>query len=138
SGYAYLADARACYAVWGADGKVRQLDRLYPRLAASPGSAALIGSSVQQLDVATVVKASQVVSSEIMLPRLIETLMTIALQNAGADRGLLILPREGAYRIEAEALARDDKVDVVLSQASITDPSAPEALLRYVFARNRV
>jgi hypothetical protein len=132
SGYAYLGNARACYAVWGADGKVRQLDRLYPRLAASPGSAAVIGSSVQQLDVATVVKASQVVSSEIVLPRLIETRMTIALQNAGADRGLLILPREGAYRIEAEARARGDKVDVVLSQASIMDPSAPEALLRYV------
>ena len=34
NGYAHLHDARACYALWGADGKVRQLDRLYPRLAA--------------------------------------------------------------------------------------------------------
>ena len=46
----------------------------------------------QQLDVAAVVKASQALSSEMLLPRLIERLMTIALQNAGADRGLLILP----------------------------------------------
>src|ERR1700704_3829355 len=32
NGYAHLHDARACFALWGADGKVRQLDRLYPHL----------------------------------------------------------------------------------------------------------
>ena len=55
-------------------------------------SCADIGSAVQQLDVASVVKASQALSSEIVLPRLIERLMKIAIENAGADRGLLILP----------------------------------------------
>ena len=66
---------------------------------------ATIGSPVQQLDVASVVKASQAVSSEIVLPKLIERLMTIALENAGADRGLLILPAEDDYLIQAEARA---------------------------------
>jgi signal transduction histidine kinase len=67
NGYVHLRDARACYALWGADGKVRQLDRLYPHLATTggPRSTATIGSPVQQLDVASVVKASQAVSSEI-------------------------------------------------------------------------
>jgi PAS domain S-box-containing protein len=89
-----------------------------------------MGSSVRQLDVMTVVKASQALSGEMVLPKLIERLMTIALQNAGADRGLLILPDKDDYRIEAEAWVSGDKVE--LRQASSARPSAPEALIRYV------
>src|SRR5580700_430639 len=76
----YLQDARYGYLRWGAEGKVRQLDRLHPSLAApeAHGPTANIGASVQQLDVATVVKASQALSSEIVLSKLIERLMTIA------------------------------------------------------------
>src|SRR6202034_2665264 len=86
-------NARYCYLRWGADGKVRQLDRLHPHLAAAEGTGltATTESPVQQLDVASVVKASQALSSEIVFSKLIERLMTIALENAGADRGLLIL-----------------------------------------------
>ena len=126
---------------WGADGKVRQLDRLYPHLAAPqghrtaahhriPGSAARCGS---------VVKASQAVSSEIELPKLIERLMTIALENAGADRGLLILPAEHDYSIQAEARATGDKVEVALCQKAIARISCPEspAALRHPLARKR-
>src|SRR5260370_9607348 len=58
--------------------------------------------------------------------------MKFALQNAGADRGLLILPRADAYRIEAEAQARGDKVEVVLRHAPIEGATSPEAVLRYV------
>jgi signal transduction histidine kinase len=131
---AYLRNARDCYLRWGADGKVRQLDRLYPHLTAVEGHRlpAGIGSPVQQLDLATVVKASQAVSSEIVLPRLIERLMTIALENAGADRGLLILPTDDAHLIQAEAQATGDRVDVVLCQTPISGATCPESLVRYV------
>jgi PAS domain S-box-containing protein len=131
---AYLRNARYCYLRWGADGKVRQLDRLYPHLAAAEGNGptATIGSPVQQLDVASVVKASQAVSSEIVLPKLIERLMTIALQNAGADRGLLILPAEDDHLIQAEAQAAGDQVEVVLGQKPIRGMTCPESLVRYV------
>jgi PAS domain S-box-containing protein len=134
NGNVHLHDARACYALWGADGKVRQLDRLHPRLAAPEGRrpTATIGAPVLQLDVASVVKASQAVSSEIVLPKLIERLMTIALENAGADRGLLILPAGDDHLIQAEAQATGDKVEVVLCQKSVTGIICPEALLRYV------
>jgi hypothetical protein len=52
---AYLLNARSCYLRWGADGKVRQLDRLYPRLAAAEGqrSTGAFGSPIRQLDVAS-------------------------------------------------------------------------------------
>jgi PAS domain S-box-containing protein len=134
NGYADLQDARACYALWGADGKVRQLDRLYPHLAVAETRRprATIGSPVQQLDVASVVKATQAVSSEIELPKLIERLMTIALQNAGADRGLLILSAEDDYLIQAEAQATGEKIGVVLCQKPITGLTCLESLVRYV------
>jgi PAS domain S-box-containing protein len=131
---AYLRNAKYCYLRWGADGKVRQLDRLYPQLAAAEGDrpTATMGSPTQQLDVATVVKASQAVSSEIELPKLIQRLMTIALENAGADRGLLILPVEGDYLIQAEARAAGDRVEVVLCQKPIKGITSPVSLVRYV------
>jgi len=104
---AYLCNARSCYLRWGAHGKVRQLDRLYPHLAVAEGHGprATIGS-IQQLDVASIVKASQALSSEIELPKLIERLMTIAIENGGADRGLLILPAEHDHLIQAEQRRR--------------------------------
>lgn len=133
--YAYLRDARYGYLRWGADAKVRQLERLYPRLHVAEDGGGAIGKaseSVQQMDVTAVVKASQAVSSEIELPRLIETLMKIALQNAGADRGLLILSRHNDFRIEAEGTSSGDEFTVVMHQAPVSGPDCPEALLRYV------
>jgi PAS domain S-box-containing protein len=131
---AYLREARDCYLRWGAYGKVRQLDRLYPHLAAAEEQrpAAIIGSPVQHLDVASVVKASQALSSEIVLPKLIERLMKIAIENAGADRGLLILPAGDEYLIQAEARATGDQVEVAMRQEPITRITCPESLVRYV------
>jgi PAS domain S-box-containing protein len=131
---AYLRNARYCYLRWGADGKVRQLDRLYPQLAAMEGDrpTATMGSPTQQVDVASVVKASQALSSEIELPKLIECLMTIALENAGADRGLLILPAGDDYLIHAEAGAAGDQVEVVLCQKKLAGTACPESLVHHV------
>jgi PAS domain S-box-containing protein len=128
----YLLKARDGYLRWGADAKVRQLDARHPWLASFNGRGATRSKKPQdqQLDVAAVAKASQALSSEMFLPRLIERLMTIALQNAGADRGLLILPRQTGYGIEAEA--RTDGEGVVLHLGSSADHAAPEAIIRYV------
>ncbi len=134
SANAHRREARNCYLRWGADGKVRQLDRLYPHLAAveKRRPSAAIGSAIEQLDVASVVKASQALSGEILLPKLIDRLMTIAIENAGADRGLLILPSEHEYLIQAEARATGDRVEVTMRQEPITRITCPESLVRYV------
>ena len=95
-----------CYLRWGAFGKVRQLDQRHPGWREEPAPSALsatVSAPVEQLDVGTVVKASQAVSSEIELGKLIETLMRISLEHAGAERGLLILFRDDEPRIAAEA-----------------------------------
>jgi PAS domain S-box-containing protein len=81
---------------------------------------------------ASAVKASQALSGEIELPKLIERLMTIALENAGADRGLLILPAANEYLIEAEARATGDRIEVTMRREPITRISCPESPVRHV------
>ena len=113
----YLRKARDGYLRWGADGKVRQLDELYPHLREreplhAPSS--MIVTPVEQLDLATVIKVSHAVSGEIVPEKLINTLMRIAIEQAGAERGLLILPRGAEQRIAAEAATAADRVIVHL------------------------
>jgi predicted ATPase/signal transduction histidine kinase/GAF domain-containing protein/tRNA A-37 threonylcarbamoyl transferase component Bud32 len=134
-GHTYLRNARNCYDRWGARGKVKQLDERYPYLREEhvPASTtAAIGTSVRQLDVETVVKASQALSSEIVLPRLIEKLMRIAVEHAGAERGLLILLAGDEPQIEAEATTGHGRVKVTVRQTVITPLHLPKSTLQYV------
>jgi PAS domain S-box-containing protein len=121
---AYLRKARYCYLRWGADGKVRQLDELNPQLREeerAPSPTSTIGAPVEHLDLTTVIKVSQAVSSEIVLEKLIDTLMRTAIEHAGAERGLLILSRGVEQRIEAEAITSGDSIIVRLPEASLAD-----------------
>ena len=133
----YLRDARSCYVRWGADGKVRQLDRLYPLIKAEePSPINTILTPVEHLDLATVIKVSQAVSGEVVLEKLVDMLMRMAIENAGAERGLLIFARGDAYRIEAEATTKDNTVTVGLRQTNITAADLPESILHYVVRTN--
>jgi PAS domain S-box-containing protein len=131
----YLRDARACYLRWGADGKVRQLEELYPHLRVDksiPDSTATTVTPIEQLDLATVMRVSEAVSGEIVFEKLINTLMSSAVEHAGAERGLLILPRGDEYQIEAEATTSSDNVNVVLKQAPVTAEDLPKSVFQYV------
>src|SRR5215470_7678940 len=86
----------------------------------------------EQFDLATVIKLSQAVSSEIFLDRLVDRLLRIALSQSGAERGLLILLREGAPRIEAEAATRGDAIAVQLDDRPATADLVPQSVLHHV------
>jgi PAS domain S-box-containing protein len=131
----YLRNARDCYLRWGADGKVRQLDAMYPRLRMeepAPASTSTIAASVEQLDLATVIKVSQAISGEIVLEKLLEMLMRTALEQAGAERGLLIYSRGAEQRIAAEATTDSDLVTVHLRDEDVAATVLPESVLHYV------
>ena len=133
--HVYLLDAQRCYLRWGALGKVKQLDERYPHLQEERGPtsrAATIGARVAQLDVETAVKASQAVSGEIVLENLIKTLMVIAVEHAGAERGLLILPRGDQLWVEAEATTGRKTVEVDLRQVLVGPSELPLSILHYV------
>jgi PAS domain S-box-containing protein len=136
--HAYLRNARHCYLRWGALGKVRQLDQRYPRLhGESPSPTTTFGAPVEQLDVGTVVKASQAVSGEIVLGNLIKTLLRIAVEHAGAERGLLILFPSNEPRIAAEATTGRGQVEITLRETAASPAELPESVLHYVI-RTRV
>jgi PAS domain S-box-containing protein len=131
----YVRNARYCYLRWGADGKVRQLDEMYPQLGreeSAAGPTSTIGTSVEQLDLATVIKLSQTVSGTIVREKLLITVMRTAIEHAGAERGLLILSREAEPRIAAEAAIDGDTVAVHLCDKPVTAAVLPEAVLHYV------
>ena len=131
---AYLQNARYLYMRWGALGKVKQLEQRYPGLheeARSP-NASIPGSPLGQVDVLALAKASQAVSSELDLGKLIKTLLLIALEDAGAQRGILILLQGDEPRIEAEAITSQDEVTVLFRQALPTPAELPNSILRYV------
>ncbi len=56
----------------------------------------------------------------------------VALEHAGAERGLLILPRNDEEWIEAEATTSGGTVAVRLREARVTPADLPESVLRYV------
>jgi PAS domain S-box-containing protein len=133
--YAYLRDARYNYFRWGASGKVRQLDELYPLLKADEpviDPTGTISTPIEHLDFAAIIKVSQALSGEIVLENLINTLMRTVIEHAAAERGLLILSRDGDLRIEAEAHTSGNTIMVRLQQAPITEDVVPESIVRYV------
>jgi PAS domain S-box-containing protein len=133
--HAYLREARRCYLRWGAYGKVRQLEQLHPYLrdVSVPASPTVtMGAPVEQLDVGTVLKAAQAVSGEIVLDKLIKTLLRIAVEHAGAERGLLILFPGDEPRMAAEATTGRGQVEVTLRETATLPAELPESVLHTV------
>src|SRR5258706_10810477 len=129
----HLRDARYCYLRWGAESKVRRLEEVHPHLREKPlPASATFGAPLEQLEVGTVVRASQAVSGEIVLGKLIETLLRVVVEHAGAERGLLVLPRGHEQRIEAEATIGRDTVTVRLLTKPPTAATLPDSILQYV------
>jgi len=132
SGYAHLGHARACYKRWGADRKVRQLEDSYPGLRSALLPVATAASiSLEQLDLAVVVKASQSISSEIVLDRLVESLLRIALEHAGADKGCLILQDVTGWHIAAEAVTEVGGTRLARRHAPETTSDLPTSIINH-------
>ncbi|MFS8066916.1 MAG: sensor histidine kinase, partial [Byssovorax sp.] len=149
---AYMTEAHRLYARWGASRAMARLERDFPhalqpealrrqaalvrsRYAEATGAAmapAAHDSTRSELDFVTVLRASQAVSGELVLDRLIETLLTIAVEHAGAERGLLIRPCDAEHAIEAEVVTGRDRVEVTLQKAPVTPADLPTAILHYV------
>ncbi|MEH1945937.1 MAG: AAA family ATPase [Nostoc sp.] len=134
----YMTNAYYGYARWGAKAKVADLETRYPQLLApilqqtrsplstsetiftlgtvtSTSSATSSSSSVSvALDLAAILKASQTLSSEIELEKLLSSLLSIVVENAGADKCVLML-------------LRDDRL---LVKGSITENTEPVVLQR--------
>ncbi len=131
----YLREARGCYARWGADGKVQQLDARYPQLQTQQQVLASTTpwNGVAQLDLLSVAKATQAISGRIVLDELADTLMRIVIENVGAQSGYLLLVRQAQLSLVAETHVAQQDVRVQLRHEPDLPASAlPESILNYV------
>lgn len=162
----YLLKARNGYMKWGAMARVKLLDKKYTQLIAearlaaytpdshgrlttttttySRSTTASTGTSTthggtESLDISTVLKASQAISGDIVLETLLSKMIKMVIENAGAQRGCLILEKQGQWVIEAEG-AIDTSSVTVLQSIPINSRQAlplPTTIINYVLHTTR-
>lgn len=114
---------------------VRQLDEMYLHLAEeerAPGPTSTIGATVEHLDLSTIIKVSQAIAGEVMLDKLVEMVLRTAIEQAGAERGLLILADGGEQRIVAEGTTGGDTPRVLLHDVPVSAGRLSETVLDHV------
>ncbi|MFM8922793.1 MAG: GAF domain-containing protein, partial [Microcystis panniformis] len=144
----YLRNAYHCYTRWGAKAKVKQLEEEYPQYLLgisnqnkSKGLSTTIsttGNDGAVLDLTTILKASQAISGEIKLENLLQNLMKIVIENAGAQKGYLILEKEGNWVIEAQGAIDEETINILQSipiesiDHDNSIPILPTSIINYV------
>ena len=109
----YLRSAMEKYEAWGAKRKVAHLKSRYPGLIADDRAGAASPSA--NLDLGTMLKASEAISSTLELEPLLEILLRILMENAGAQTATLILETEGQSLIAARGSAEQVEYFLPLS-----------------------
>ncbi len=137
----HLIRAHKFFRRWGADGVCAYLLEKYPHLADKkidiavkdkPESAiGSIGNGNDLLDISTVIKASQAISGEIRIEKLLETLMNIMMENAGAQKGAIIFEWEHSLFIEASG-SINSKIEVCRVPIGDESTMLPNSLINYV------
>ena len=142
-GRVHLREAYYSYQRWGATRKVRQLEDKYPQLLMKSkfdgrsrtipiDSTHTTGGDAGVLDLASVMKASQAISGEIVLDKLLAKVMKILIENAGAQRGCLILPQQDKLEIAAEASIGTEEAIVQQSVPVEESNDLPKTVICYV------
>jgi predicted ATPase/HPt (histidine-containing phosphotransfer) domain-containing protein len=115
----FLVQAERLYERWGATAKVRQMRARHPQLlevaSAQDGPAAHTTSrgrgsghgtlELGSVDLESMIKATQAISSEVKPERLFARLMAALVENAGAQRGCLVFRDESTGELRVEAYA---------------------------------
>ncbi len=138
----YMIDAFYGYVRWGAGSKRRQLEALYPRLLApvlEPGPSRVsargtvnAAGSQAEIDKETWLKASRVIFSEIELGKLLANLLRITMENAGAERGFIVLTQGDELVIEAKVASRQAPIAVRSAVPVKGSEELSEAIVHYV------
>ncbi|MCC5638228.1 trifunctional serine/threonine-protein kinase/ATP-binding protein/sensor histidine kinase [Nostoc sp. CHAB 5844] len=159
----YMQEAYYCYARWGAKAKTDDLEKNYPQLlqpilqqrqfkinpletvthhsmmtyqtqtsVSSSGSHS--SSAVEHLDLTTILKVSQVLSREIDLNNLITSFMQVLLQNSGANKIALILPKENVWIVIAIATLEDLKTEKSIPLKAVALDSSSDVPSKLIYA----
>ncbi|MEG5064692.1 AAA family ATPase [Microcoleus sp. B3-A4] len=156
---AYMQEAYYCYARWGAKAKIDDLEKRYPQLLSPilqarenrsvipqtrlhpikkssilhqrfPTSLSSSNSIYETLDFAAILKASQTLSSEIKLEKVLAGLMSVVMENAGAKKAVLLLLKDGNLIIEAVASFNQDVISISVPLSA--NDEFPPGVVNYV------
>jgi diguanylate cyclase (GGDEF)-like protein len=145
----YILEAIFGYALWGATAKVARLEEEFAELLAGfrqvrtlrtvgrLGAPTSLESSTgtvdsSQLDLSAAIRASQAISGEIVLVDLVQTLMRLALEVGGGQRGLLLLDREGRWEVACEGIVGRELELHSMERPLETYIQCPEKIIKYV------
>ena len=143
---AYLTKAYYAYIRWGALAKVKDLEFRYPFLVAQTRTTetrtldvtgTTTGSTTTNgfghfLDLSAFVKASQAITSEIVLEKLLTKLINILLENVAAKKVVLLLLKNDVLCIEATGTSTEDKVTLLPSIPVENCQDVPLSVINYV------
>jgi predicted ATPase len=138
----YLSRAYRAYQAWGANAKVHQMRQRFAHVfgrtadshVMSPGDTQGSGESeLAALDVSSVIKVAQAIASELELEALLRTLLTVAIENAGAERGVFFQVHGEEMTPVIEAVTENESVDVRrIERHHIGESSLEQGVVRYV------
>ncbi len=142
----YFKEADYHYKLWGATQKINDLETRYHEYVTIQktisSNATYMQATIQhhgdELDLASVLKASQAISEEIMLEHLIKKLLWTVMENAGAETGLLVLEKSGNYTLVAEANMTTAGAQIQLLDQTTLDThqtnenAVPTSMINYV------
>jgi predicted ATPase/serine phosphatase RsbU (regulator of sigma subunit) len=145
---AYMQEAVYAYQQWGGRAKARQLAERYPALVAGTesGAAAGLGASAlpgatthtsttdssRGLDLVTAVRATQALAGELELGSLLQRLMRIMVENAGAQKGILVLNHGGQLRVEALITVAPDQIKLRVDEPVEQSSELAASVVQYV------
>jgi GAF domain-containing protein/HPt (histidine-containing phosphotransfer) domain-containing protein len=143
-------EAHYHYERWGASAKAAQLAEIYSelelvmvaseprqtrRLTATRTRTLAAGTAAggdAGLDMMSAIRAAQAIASELELDRLIERLLRIVVENAGARRGFLILTQGTSLLVSASVHVDPDRIELGLNEALIGSSRLPVSVIQYV------
>jgi predicted ATPase/signal transduction histidine kinase len=141
---AYIRESYSKYLLWGALSKTQDLEIRYPQIfkleqneyefntSETISSISTSKSNFSKLDSLTVLKASQAISEEIVLDKLLYKLMKILMESAGAQTGILILSRENKLEIAASSSVDDENLTLHHSIFVENAAQVPSSIVNYV------
>lgn len=141
-GKAYIIEAHYQYNNWGAVTAITKIEQDYQFLVTYSDNSQEESTSLSldktitgqtssdKLDLATILKASQAIAGEIVLDKLLKILMKIVIENAGAEKGYLIMEKAGSLFIEAEGSV--NKNEIIVLQSLPIEENLPVSIINYV------
>jgi tetratricopeptide (TPR) repeat protein len=137
----YRNEAVSYYQHWGANAYQQRIatekgitfsSDSYNALAYDEAEKTLV-NEIDLLDVATLIKSAEVIAKQRRLPELLQTLISIVIENAGAQRGVLLLKEHNGLVIQAEATLEENDISVLQNISILDYQKVPHSIINYVF-----